>query len=228
MSDQPHPSRSSARKFSPDVDCLERRRLLSRTVSFPDGASFIFPTFLRLPRTGGALIQSGTALTVGVGQRTSNTVRIENSVAGTPSVEWNGRAPHLVAGFQAILVQAGRATSDRIRIDLGSMSAMAAASTSSTTTAMGSERAHSHVLHAFRTSRTGVVAIQTGTVLTINDTARKINQLAIESWNFGHMVQPQWNGSGVHTFTDVNTIIVVIRNGNRDFVALDNAVAKGL
>jgi hypothetical protein len=41
------------------------------------------------------------------------------------------------------------------------------------------------------------------------------------------MVQPQWNGSGVHTFTGVSTIIVVIRNGTNDFVGLDNAVAKG-
>ena len=77
------------RKFIPDGNVLESRLLLSRGVAFPDGSSFVFPTFTRLPRTGGALIQSGTALTVGVGQRTSNTVQVTDGVRRDHGrVEW--------------------------------------------------------------------------------------------------------------------------------------------
>jgi hypothetical protein len=171
------------------------------------------------------LIQSGTALTVGVGQRSSNTVNITDGGSGAATVEWNGRAPHSVMAFQAILVQAATSRRDRITINLGSSTALATAG--ATTAATPTARTHSQVIHALRSPRTGPIAVQTGTVLDINVTARKINQLAIENWNFGHMVQAQWSGSGVHTFTDVSTIIVVIRNGTNDFLALDNAVVKG-
>jgi hypothetical protein len=173
------------------------------------------------------LIQSGTALTIGVGQRTSNTVNLTNGSAGTGLVEWNGRAPHSVTSVQSILVQAAPSRRDKITIDLGSSTALATASASSTTTDLASPRTHSHSLHALRLPRTSGTAVQTGTVLDINITSRKINQLAIESWNFGQKVQAEWNGSGLHTFAGVNTIIVVFRNGTSDFMALDNAVAKG-
>ena len=52
MSDQPSPQGPGpSRKFLPEVKPLESRLLLSRQVSFPDGTSFIFPTFIHLPRT---------------------------------------------------------------------------------------------------------------------------------------------------------------------------------
>ena len=69
MSDQPSlQGPGPSRKFLPEVKPLESRLLLSRRVSFPDGTSFIFPTFTHLPRTGGVSEQSGTVLGIGVGQ----------------------------------------------------------------------------------------------------------------------------------------------------------------
>ena len=121
-SDQPP---NSPRKFVPSVNPLESRLLLSRQVPFPDGTSFSFPTFVWLPRTGGALIQSGTALTVGVGQRTSNTVNIAQAGGGAAAVEWNGRPQHSITGVQAILVQAGNAAHDQIKINLTGSTAVA-------------------------------------------------------------------------------------------------------
>jgi hypothetical protein len=207
------------------VDTLEARYLLSRTVSFPDGASFIFPTFQRLPRTGGALLQSGTALTVGVGQRTSNTVHVSGLGGGTASVEWNGRAPHSVTGVQKILVQAASSGADLVTINLGHTTAVASASAPDMLSTVKFARDVSHPVHALRSPRTSVTAVQTGTVLTITDTSRKITELAVS--NFGQHVQLEWRGSSLPSFMDVSRIIVNITNGRKDFVALDNAAAKG-
>jgi hypothetical protein len=221
-SDQPP---DSPRKFVPSVNPLESRLLLSRQVPFPDGTSFSFPTFVRLPRTGGALIQSGTALTVGVGQKTSNTVNIAQAGGGAAAVEWNGRPQHSITGVQAILVQAGNAAHDQITINLTGSAAVAG--TLSVPAFEPRATAPGHVVHAFRSPRTGGTAVQIGTVLTISVTARKINAVTIESSNSGQMVQAEWNGGALDSFTGVNTIIVDIRNGSKDVVALDNAVAKG-
>ena len=77
MSDQPSlQGPGPSRKFLPEVKPLESRLLLSRQVSFPDGTSFIFPTFIHLPRTGGVSEQSGTVLGIGVGQPMTNTVQV--------------------------------------------------------------------------------------------------------------------------------------------------------
>jgi hypothetical protein len=226
MREQPsEKSGSTSRKLVPDVDGLENRFLLSRAVSFPNGASIIFPTFPRLPRTGGALLQSGTALTVGVGQHTSNTVHVSGLSGGTASVEWNGRAPHSLTGVEEILVQAASSGHDRITIELGSTTALATASVSEVPSAMAFAQDISHPVHAVRGNRTGPTAIQTGTVLKITDTSHKITELAVS--NFGQTVQLEWNGGTVPSFTGVSTIIVNITNGRKDFVAVDNAVAKG-
>jgi hypothetical protein len=206
------------------MNSLESRLLLSRQVTFPDGSSFIFPLFMHLPRTGGALIQSGTALTLGVGQRTSNTVNITNQGSGAESVEWNGRAAHEVPAVQAILVQAAGSRHDQITINLVNSTAMAVASAP---TATGFAKAVSHPIHVLSRPRTGGTAVQTGSVLTITVTSRKINTVAVESWNHGQMVEAHWNGGVLQTFSGVDTIIVDIRNSTNDFVALDNAVAKG-
>ena len=83
MSDQPSlQGPGPSRKFLPEVKPLESRLLLSRQVSFPDGTSFIFRTFLRLPRTGGVSEQSGTILGIGVGQPTTNTVQVTETARG--------------------------------------------------------------------------------------------------------------------------------------------------
>jgi hypothetical protein len=208
------------------VDALEGRLLLSRAVFFPDGASFIFPTFRNLPRTGGVFVQSGTALSIGVGQRTSNTVHVSGLEGGMASVEWNGRAAHSLTGVQEILVQAARSGHDHIKINLGSTTALATASASDMTSAVGFAQAVSHPIRALRSPRTSPTAVQSGTVLTITDTSRKITELALS--NFDQRVQLEWNGSTDPSFTGVSTIIVNITNGRKDFVALHNAVATGL
>ncbi len=225
MGDQrPSQSPATSRKFVPDMNSLESRLLLSRQVTFPDGSSFIFPLFMHLPRTGGALIQSGTALTLGVGQRTSNTVNITNQGSGAESVEWNRRAAHEVPAVQAILVQAAGSRHDQITINLGNSTAMAVASAP---TATGFAKALSHPIHFLTRLRTSGTAVQTGSLLTITATSPKINTVAVESWNHGQMVEAQWNGGVLHIFSGVDTIIVDIRNSTNDFVALNNAVANG-
>jgi hypothetical protein len=224
-------AQDSKRKFAPSVNPLESRLLLSRQVPFPDGTSFSFPTFMRLPRTGGALIQSGKALTVGVGQRTSNTVNIAEEGGGAAAVEWNGLPQHSITGVQAVLVQAGTAAHDKIKINLTGSAAVAGAMSvpafEASATAPGHASPASHAVNAVRGPRTGGTAVQIGTVLTISVTARKINAVTIESWNSGQMVQAEWNGGDQHSFTGVSTIIVDVRNGSKDFVALDNVVAEG-
>ena len=72
MSEKPsNQSLAASRKFIPELKPLESRLLLSQSqrVSFPDGTSFVFPTFAHLPRTGGVSVQNGTVLGIGVGQR---------------------------------------------------------------------------------------------------------------------------------------------------------------
>jgi hypothetical protein len=212
----------SSKKFVPALNPLESRLLLSRQVTFPDGASFVFPTFPLLPRTGGTFLQTGTALTIGVGQTRSNNVNITDEGSGAQSVEWNGNPSHQLGGVQSILVQAGRSGHDRITISLGASVALASAGSSTSTSVA---RADSFPIHAFR-ARTSGRAIQTGSVLNISATSPRINVIAIESWNQGQMVQAQWNGGSVHTFTGVQTIIVDVRNSTKDFVGLDEAVTS--
>ena len=165
-------------------------------------------------------------LTLGVGQARSNTALITEG--GTEAtVEWNGRPSRQVAGFQAILVQAAQSKHDRVTFNLGAATALATASPSSPTATTGLIREGPHQVHAFRIARTSGTAVQTGTVLNISVTSRKISDVAISSWNFGQTVQAEWNHSGLRTFSGVSTIVVDIRNGTKDLVALDNAAAKG-
>ncbi len=222
-----HQSESTPRKFVPDMVALEGRVLLSQTVAFPGSTSVVFPTFTRLPRTGGALLQSGTALTLGVGQRTSNTVNVANLGGQAVSVEWNGRPVHSVTNIQAILVQAAVSGRDQVLVDLGAATALATAGPSGVTPALGFARNVSHPVHALISPRTSPTAVQTGTVLTIRDTSPRITSLAISSVNSGQQVRVEWSGSGIRSFTGVSTIIVDIRNGRNNFIALDSVVAKG-
>jgi hypothetical protein len=222
-----HPYESTSRKLVPDVDALEGRLLLSRTVSFPDGSSLVFPTFQQVGRTGGALLQSGTALTIGVGQRTSNTVNISEQNGGSATVEWNGRLPQSVQSVQSILVQAGRSRHDHVAIGLGFATVFATASTPVAPPAIVFARQVLPHVHALLGSRSGATAVQTGTVLTITDNSPELTALEISSWNFGRQVQPEWTGSALPRFSDVSMVIVDIRNGMNDFVALNNVAAKG-
>jgi hypothetical protein len=214
----------SNKKFVPDLNALESRLLLSRQVPFPDGTSFVFPSFVHLPRTGGVALQSGTALTVGVGQPTTNTAHVSFTGAGAATVEWNGRAPQSFTSVQAILVQAGRAGHDHVTFQLNTSPTLVVSS-HEPTAAVGAN-AITRPVHDF-VRRTSGTAVQSGTLLTITVTARKINTVEISSLNFGTVVQAEWNGGTVHNFTGVNTIIVNTKNGARDLVGLDNGTAKG-
>jgi hypothetical protein len=232
MSEQrSYPSPAASRKFVPDVNSLEGRLLLSQQVTFPGGASFIFPTFQRLPRTGGALLQSGTALTVGVGQPTTNTAHVGFDGIGGATVEWNGRAPHSITGVRAVLVQAGRAASDQITVHLTSATPFVAAANAPA--AVTAASAASHPVHTLRLrgARTSGTAVQSGSVLTVTVTSPKINNVDINtlpaSSGSSPDVQVEWNGGSVHNFTGVDTIIVDIKNGRKDVVALDDAAATG-
>ena len=119
MSDQSsHQGPGPSRKFLPEVKPLEGRLLLSRQLSFPDGTSFIFPTFMRLPRTGGVSRQSGTILGIGVGQRTTNTVQVTDDGQGGIQAEWNGGPVHSFTGIRASIVQTGGSRHNQITFNL--------------------------------------------------------------------------------------------------------------
>jgi hypothetical protein len=224
MSDrQSHQSKGTAGRFVPSVNPLESRLLLSQQVFFPNGSQVIFPLFNRLPRTGGTAIQSGTALTVGVGQPTTNTAVFQGVGAGSISVEWNGRQPRSFTGVDATLLQIGRARRDQAIFQLTNPktggTAIATGLLEATPTASASSL--SHPVNALRLrSRTSGTAVQSGSVLTITITAPKINTIEIASLNFGQTVQAEWNGGVVHNFSGVSTIIVDIRNGRNDLVGL--------
>jgi hypothetical protein len=232
MSEQPsRQSPAASRKFVPGVNSLESRLLLSQQVSFPNGASFIFPSFLRLPRTGGAMLQSGTALTVGVGQPTTNTAHIGFDGIGGATVEWNGRSPHSVTGVRSVLVQAGRAGSDQVTFHLTTATPFVSAAHGPAPATAASAASHPVQTLRLGAPRTGGTAVQSGSILTCTITSPRINNVVINtvpsSSGTSPDVQVEWNGGSVHNFMGVDTIIVDIKNGRRDLVALDNAAAKG-
>ena len=228
MSDRPPQQLpGTARKFVPSVNPLESRLLLSQQVLFPDGSRFVFPLEAKLPRTGGVAIQSGTALTIGVGQPTTNTVVIQGVGAGNTSAEWNGRPTRAFTGVDAALVQTGSARRDQVTFHLTgprtSPTAIATGLLAATPTVGAKTLAHP--VHALSVHRTSGTAVQSGSLLTITVTAPRMNTVEISSSNFGQVVQAEWNGGAVHNFSGVSTIIVDIRNGGKDLVGLDVATA---
>jgi hypothetical protein len=232
MSDRPsHQSPGTAGKFVPSVNPLESRLLLSQQVFFPDGFQAVFPLFTHLPRTGGRALQSGTALTVGVGQPTVNKAVIQGVGASNATAEWNGRKVHSFADVDATLIQIGGATRDKVTFHLTNprTSGTAVATGLLVATPAVSARALAHEVHPLPLTRlrTSGAAFQSGSVLTITLTAPKTNAVEISSQNFGQVVQAEWNGGGPHKFLDVSTIIVDIRNGRNDLVGLDVAAANG-
>jgi hypothetical protein len=211
------------------VNPLESRLLLSQQVFFPDGSHVVFPLFSRLPRTGGTALQSGTALTVGVGQPTTNTAVFQSVGAGTLTVEWNGRQPRSFTGVDATLVQIAGARRDEVTFHLTnprtSGTAIATGLVDATPTVSAKTLAHPVHDLGLR-SRTSGTAVQSGSVLTITVTAPKLSTVEISSLNFGQAVQAEWNGGAVHDFSGVSTIIVDLKNGRKDLVGLDVAAAN--
>ena len=223
MSDQPSlQGPGPSRKFLPEVKPLESRMLLSRQVSFPDGTSIIFPTFTHLPRTGGVSEQSGTILGIGIGQRTTNTVRVTDDGQGNIQAEWNGGPVHSFTSINATFIQAQRARRNQITFNLTSTrtspAAVAAGSHVPTDAALPSENAHP--VQA-RIQRTSGIAVQSSSVLTVTVNKSTTNTVAISN-SGGGAVAVEWNGGAVHSFAGVETIVVDTKNAVKDLVALDN------
>jgi hypothetical protein len=220
VSDQSsHQDPGRSRKFLPEVKPLESRLLLSRQVRFPDGTPFSFPAFPRLPRTGGVSEQSGTVLGIGVGQPTTNTVQVTDEGQGGIQAKWNGGPVHSLTGIQATVIQAQRARSNQIKFNLTSsrtsQAAVAVGLHVPTDAALASEGGHP------LGRRTGGIAVQSGSLLTVTVNKRTSNTVAI-STSGGGAVAVEWNGGAVHAFKGVATIVVDTQNARKNLVALDD------
>ena len=224
MSDQSsHQDLGPSRKFHPEVKPLESRVLLSRQVSFPDGTSFSFPTFLHLPRTGGVSEQSGTILGIGVGQRTTNTAQVTDDGQGGIQAEWNGGPIHSFSSIKSTVIQAQRARNNQITFNLTSTrtspAVVAVGSHVPTDAALPSESAHPQKV---RIPRTSGIAVQSGSVLSVTVDKRTTNTVEISN-SGGGAVAVEWNGGAVHSFAGIATIVVDTQNARKDLVALDDA-----
>ncbi len=211
------------RKFHPEGKPLERRLLLSRQVSFPDGTSFIFPTCRHLPRTGGAAAQSGTTVGIGVGQPRTNTVQVTDDGQGGIQAEWNGGPVHSFTGVTSSVIQTERSRSNQITFNLTS------ARTGPTNLAVGSlvpadavlpsQGANPRKLGAPDVRRTSGIGVQSGSVLTVTVNKRTTNTVEISNSGAG-AVAVEWNGGAVHSFAGIATIVVDTKNAREDLVAL--------
>jgi hypothetical protein len=107
-----------ARQFVPDVTPLEDRRLLSRTICFPDGRCFIIPD-VTLPRTGGVAVQTGAALRIGVADNPSfSTLQITTDGSGNVATQWDNGPVHFFHGVRAIVGTLKGRAADLVHIDL--------------------------------------------------------------------------------------------------------------
>ncbi len=224
MSDQPTlEGPGPSRNFLPEVKPLESRVLLSRQVSFPDGTSFNFPTFLHLPRTGGVSEQSGTVLGIGVGQPKTNTVHVTDEGQGGIQAAWNGGHTHSLTGITSIVVQTERSRGNRITFNLtGSRTgptAVAVGSQVQTDVDLPSAGAHPEKLGAVEVRRTSGIGVQSGSVLTVTADKRTTNTVEISN-SGGGAVAVDWNGGAVQSFAGIATIVVDTHHARKDLVAL--------
>ncbi len=225
MSDKPsHHGTAASRKFFPEVKLLESRLLLSQSqkVNFPDGSSFVFPLFMHLPRTGGALVQRGTVLGIGVGQPATNAVQVTDDGEGDVQAKWNGGPTRSFTGIQSTVIQTRRGRTNQITFNLTGNrtgpAAVAVGSTVPTDAIFAREGGHPPNV---RINRTSGAAVQAGSVLTV--TVNKPTSDTVEiSDDGGGGVAVEWNGGHVHSFTGVATIVVDTRNSTKDLVALDD------
>ena len=241
MSDKAsHRGPAASRKFAPDVNALESRLLLSQSqkVSFPDGSSSVFPLFKTLPNKGGVFVQDGSVVSIGVGQPTTNAAHVTDDGAGNDTVEWNGGPVHSLTGVDSTLIETRRAKANQITINLTSPgtspAAVAVGAIVPTDAARASDVEHPREFLMKR--RTGGVAIQTGSVLTITVDLPTINAVAITN-DGGGAVAVEWTIAAtpgrspvalipccpVHAFTGVDTIVVDTQSAKKDFVAIDDA-----
>ena len=224
MNDQPFLNGAGpSRKFVPELKPLESRLLLSRQVSFPDGTSFIFPTFPRLPRTGGVSEQSGTVLGIGVGQPTTNNVQVTDDGQGGVQAEWNGGPVHSFTGIRSSVIQTDRSRTNHITFNLASTrtgpTAVAVGSHVPTDAVLSTEGAHPEKIRLVEVRRTSGIGVQSGSVLTVTVDKRTTNTVEISDSGEG-AVAVEWNGGAVHSFAGIATIVVDTKNARTDLVAL--------
>ena len=220
----PDQSPATSRKFIPELKPLESRLLLSQAqkLSFPDGTSFVFPTFQHLPRTGGASVQQGTVLGIGVGQRTNNAVQVSDDGNGDFQAEWNGGPVRPFTAVKSIVIEAQRARSNQITFNLtGSRTgptAVAVGSQLPTQAISASEGGHP----LRRVARTSGAAVQSASILTVTVNKPTTDTVEISN-NGGGAVEVEWNGGAVHSFTGVATIVVDTRNAANDLIAINDS-----
>jgi hypothetical protein len=219
MSDH-HPDQPPSREFVPGVKPLENRCLLS------SGASVGFsPLFPHLPRTGGVSAQTGSMLAIGVGQPTTNAVQLTDDSRGDIQAEWNGGPAHSFSTVTTTVIQAERARTNQVTIDLTaprtSPAALAAGSLAATDAAIpGGGHAREIIHHA----RTSGLAVQSGSLLTVTVNRPHVDVVTINNQG-GGAVQVEWNGGPMHSFSGVDTIVVDMKNGREDQVTLNDPAA---
>jgi hypothetical protein len=72
---------------------------------------------LRIRRTSGTAVQTGSVLTVTVSRPTTNTVELSNEGVRAVAVEWNGRPAHSFTGVETIVVDTHNARKNLIALD---------------------------------------------------------------------------------------------------------------
>jgi hypothetical protein len=209
-----HEDPGPSRKFAPGVNALENRTLLS-------SASHELPIRWdpNLPRTGGISVQSGTVVSIGVGQPQGNTVQINDNEAGDVQGEWNGGPVHSFTGVSSTVIQAERARSNQITFHLTGPrpSPTAVAVGSHLPADVASAREVGHPLR--KIARTSGTAVQSGSILTVTVNRPTTNVVQINNQGEG-AVQVEWNGAAVHSFTEIETIVVDTQNARKDQVTL--------
>jgi hypothetical protein len=160
-------------------------------------------------------------VSIGVGQSTTNTVQVTDDGQGHIQADWNRGPVHSLTGIQATVIQAQRATSNRITFKLTSPrtgpTAVAVGLQVRADTDLANEGGHPLIIG----KRTSGIAVQSGSVLTVTVNKPTKNTVAISNIG-GSAVEVEWNGGAIHSFTGVATIVVDTRRGRTDLVALDD------
>ena len=201
------------REFVASVTSLEGRQLLS--------AVSHFTAIERLaPERAGTAVQTSPDLTVAVNSPVTNTIHVNNTGAGKIAVEWNGGPFHSFAGVTEILVHAENARNDRITFNLGSDSSSASEIAVCARTPVDTARpvAGDRRFAPIDVIRAGV-AVQSGTKLTVTVKRPTSNSVAITDQGSGR-IDVQWNGSSLHTFQGVETVVVHTEEARENQVTL--------
>jgi hypothetical protein len=226
MIDKPNTERHAAsRDFIPEVKPLESRFLLSRSqaVSFPDGFSSELPIFRQLPRTGGAVVQTGSVLGIGVGQPKTNTAQVTDDGGGYFTAEWNGGPVHTLTGIKSAIVEGQRARTNQITFQLNDPASVAVMAVTGAHDSTDAARASAEPRPLGMRNRTSGAAFQSGSVLTVTVDRPTTNTVVISKIDDGGAVEVEWNGGAVHSFTGVDKIVVDTRKARNNVVAIDDA-----